>query len=77
LGKEQAECKMIDINDRMPKIPGMLWGALTNIKPTPANLNYLLKVIPSDRKWHLLHESPGETTIDGVSVRTKSRESMT
>jgi hypothetical protein len=68
---------MKDINDILPKIPNMQWGALTNIFPTNANLNYLNKLLPHDKKWHIILESKESVDVDGVTIRRKTRESMT
>ena len=68
---------MRDINDFMPKIPGMRFGVVTNFWPDNAKLKQIAQTIPHDEKWHTLFESPNEVNIDGVSIRRKTLESMT
>lgn len=68
---------MRDINDIMPKIPGMISGAVTNVKPTAANINQIFRTLPKDKRWHTLFEMPDSVTIDGKTVRRKTLESMT
>jgi len=68
---------MKDLNDILPKIPGMRWGALINSAPTSAKLKQLNKLLPHDGKWHTVLESPGVVDVDGVSIRRKTRQSMT
>ena len=68
---------MRNINDFMPKIEGLRWAAITNIAPTVANLKQIDKIMPKDGKWHELFETPKEMIIDGVSVRTRTADSMT
>lgn len=66
-----------DINDILPKIEGMAWGAVTNMEPTVANLRYLLKAMPHDEKWHAIFESPESVHIDGREIRRRTADSMT
>jgi len=66
-----------DINDLMPKIPNMRWGALTNVYPTNAKLQELNRLLPHDGKWHTVFESKGMVDVDGYSIRRKTAESMT
>ncbi len=68
---------MKDLNDLMPKIPNMRWGAVTNFTPTNEKIKELDRMLPSDRKWHSIIESPGMVDVDGVTIRRKTRESMT
>ncbi|MBL4817957.1 MAG: hypothetical protein JKY15_01820 [Deltaproteobacteria bacterium] len=68
---------MKDINDIMPKISGLKWGALTNVSPTNAKLKELNKLLPHDHKWHTVIESPGAVDVDGVTIRRKTSQSMT
>ena len=65
------------LNEIMPKIPNMKWGALTNTVPTNAKLNELNKMLPHDRKWHTIFEEKDQVHIDGVTIRRKSVNSMT
>ena len=65
------------LNELMPKIPNMKWGALTNFLPTNAKINQINKMIPHDKKWHSIFEETNQVHIDGVTVRRKSLDSMT
>lgn len=65
------------LNKAMPKIPGMNWGALTNIYPTNAKLEEMNRLLPHDKKWHLLFEEKDQVNVDGVPIRRKSLDSMT
>jgi len=68
---------MKDINDLMPKIPGMRWGALTNKFPTNAKIKQLNKLLPHDGKWHTVIEAENSVDVDGITIRRKTQESMT
>lgn len=68
---------MKDINDLMPKIPGMRWGALTNKFPTNAKIKQLNKLLPHDGKWHTVIESERSVDVDGITIRRKTTKSMT
>lgn len=68
---------MKDINEIMPKIPGMRFGAVTNLEPSVTNINELIKIMPRDERWHTLFEGDKEMLIDGVSVRRRTADSMT
>jgi hypothetical protein len=68
---------MKDINDILPKIPNMKWGALTNVYPTNAKINELNKFLPHDGKWHTVLESKEMVDVDGITIRRKSADSMT
>jgi len=47
---------MKDINEIMPKIPNMKWGALLNKKPTSQKVDELNKLLPHNGKWHTVIE---------------------
>ena len=69
---------MVDtLNQIMPKIPRMRWGALTNISPTNAKIEQMNRLLPHDKKWHLLFEEKDQVNVDGVTIRRKTLESMT
>ena len=55
----------------------MKWGILTNSFPTRGKLQQMDKLLPADGKWHSVIETPGTVDVDGVSIRRKTRESMT
>ena len=65
------------INKVLPKIPSMKWGALTNIYPTNAKLEEMNRLLPHDKKWHLLYEEKDQVNVDGVPIRRKTLDSMT
>ena len=65
------------INRVLPKIPDMKWGALTNIYPTNAKLEEINRLLPHDKKWHLLYEEKNQLNVDGVPIRRKTLDSMT
>ncbi len=56
---------MKDINDIMPKVPNMRWGALMNKAPTNDKVNEMNKIFPSNGKWHTVFEETDQITIDG------------
>lgn len=68
---------MTDINDIMPKIPGLKWGALTNLPPTLDTIERLHKSLKHDGRWHTVFKTDHGMNIDGVSVIRKTRDSMT
>lgn len=68
---------MKDINDLMPKIPNMRWGALMNWHPHNAELRQLDKMMPNDRKWHTIIRDQGQTIFDNRVIRDRTAESMT
>ncbi len=68
---------MKDINEIMPKIKGMRWGAVTNTSPTIAKFNEINRILPHDGKWHTIFEEPELVHIDGIAVRRKLADSMT
>ena len=47
---------MTDINDVMPKIPSMKWGALMNRAPTSGKVKELNRIFPHNGKWHTVFE---------------------
>ena len=65
------------LNQIMPKIPSMRWGALTNIHPTNAKIEQMNRLLPHDKKWHLLFEEKDQVNVDGITIRRKTLDSMT
>ena len=63
---------MKDINDIMPKVPNMRWGALMNKAPTNEKVNEMNKIFPSNGKWHTVFEEKDSVTIDGKQIDRKS-----
>ncbi len=68
---------MRDINDIMPKVPNMKWGALMNYVPSNPELKRLDKMFPPNGKWHTIIEHEGDVSIDNVTIRKRSAQSMT
>jgi hypothetical protein len=66
-----------NLNRILPKIPSMRWGALTNISPTNAKLEEMNRLLPHDKKWHLLFEEKDQVNVDGIPIRRKTLDSMT
>ena len=68
---------MRDINEVLPKIPNMRWGALMNYYPTNPQLKHLNKMMPHDRRWHTIISHDNEVNFDGKVIRRRSAESLT
>ena len=66
-----------NLNKILPKVPSMRWGALTNIYPTNAKLEQMNRLLPHDKKWHLLFEEKDQVNVDGITIRRKTLNSMT
>jgi hypothetical protein len=65
------------LNKILPKIPSMRWGAFTNISPTNAKIEEMNRLLPHDKKWHLLFEEKDQVNVDGIPIRRKTLDSMT
>ena len=59
---------MKDINDIMPKVPNMRWGALMNKAPTSEKVEEMNKIFPDNGKWHTVFEEQDQITIDGKEI---------
>ena len=68
---------MKDINDIMPKIPNMKWGALLNKKPSSKKIDDLNNLFPHNGKWHTVFEEKDVAYIDGVPVFKKDKDAWT
>ncbi len=68
---------MKDINDIMPKIPNMKWGALMNRPPTNEKVDEMNKIFPHNGKWHTVFEEEDQMFIDGKRIWKKELDSMT
>ena len=68
---------MKDINEIMPKIPNMKWGALMNKYPTNKKVDEMNKIFPSNGKWHTVFEEKDQVHIDGRRVWKKDAKSWT
>jgi hypothetical protein len=68
---------MKDINDIMPKVPNMKWGALLNKKPTNKKIEELNNLLPHNGRWHTVYEEDDVSIIDGIPIIKKEKDSMT
>jgi len=68
---------MKDINEIMPKIPNMRWGALMNKAPTNSKVNEMNRIFPSNGKWHTVFEEKDSVTIDGKQIWKKDPNKWT
>ena len=68
---------MRDINDVMPRIPNMRWGALTNVRPTRSRIAEMNSIFPDNGRWHTILEEQDQVTIDGRRVWKKGAEAWT
>jgi hypothetical protein len=66
-----------DINELMPKIPGMRWGAIINFWPTSPKLKMLAQTLPHDKRWHTVFETQDCIIVDDIPIVKKTKESMT
>jgi len=66
-----------DINEVMPRVPNMRWGALTNVKPTRGRLEEMRRIFPDNGRWHTVLEGPESVTIDGRRVERRGAEALT
>jgi hypothetical protein len=70
---------MKDINEIMPRVPNMRWGALMNKPPTnkkvkEMNMN---NIFPDNGKWHTVFEEKDNITIDGKQIWKKDPKKWT
>lgn len=68
---------MRDINEIMPRIPNMKWGALTNLRPTPRRVEEMSNIFPANGKWHTVFDEKDQVTIDGKRIWKKNLEDWT
>ena len=68
---------MKDINDIMPRVPNMRWGALMNKAPTSDKVKEMNKIFPDNGKWHTIFEEQDTITIDGKEIRQKNPDKWT
>lgn len=66
-----------DINDIMPKIDDMRWGALMNRAPTTKTLKDMNSIFPDNGRWHTVFEEDDFMIIDGKEVRKKDPHAWT
>jgi len=62
---------MKDINEMMPKMPHMKWGALLNKFPTSEKVDQMNKIFPNNGKWHTVFEEEDHVFVDGVRIWKK------
>ena len=67
--KTSQKRNMRDINEIMPKIPNMRWGALLNREPTNKKVKQLDKMLPHDKRWHTVFEDQEAVYVDEVRVK--------
>ena len=75
--KDFPKCIMTDINDVMPKIPSMKWGALMNRAPTNSKVEELNRIFPHNGKWHTVFEEKDHTYIDDKLIWKKDKKAWT
>ena len=68
---------MKDINEIMPKVPNMRWGALLNKFPTNEKVKLMNKTFHHNGKWHTVFEEEDQIFVDGVRVLKKDVEAWT
>jgi hypothetical protein len=68
---------MKDINDIMPKIPNLRWGALMNKAPTNEKVKEMNRIFPDNGKWHTVYEEQNQITIDGKQIWKKDPKKWT
>lgn len=68
---------MRDINDILPKIPNMRWGALTNRPPTSSRVSEMNKLFPPNGRWHTVFEEDDQVTVDGTRIWKKDPSKWT
>ncbi len=68
---------MKDINDIMPKVPNMRWGALMNKAPTNKKVKEMDKIFPNNGKWHTVFEQEDNISIDGKQIWKKDPNKWT
>lgn len=68
---------MKDINEILPKIPHMRWGALMNKAPTNKKVKEMNKIFPHNGRWHTVYEEDDSVTIDGKQIWKKNPNKWT
>ena len=68
---------MKDINDIMPKVQNMRWGALMNKAPTSYKVEEMNKIFPDNGRWHTVFEEQDQVTVDGKEIRKKNPDKWT
>ena len=68
---------MKDINDIMPKVHNMRWGALMNKAPINDKVEEMNKIFPDNGRWHTVFEEQDQVTVDGKEIRKKNPDKWT
>jgi hypothetical protein len=68
---------MRDINEIMPKIPNMKWGALLNKYPSIKRVKELDTMLPPDKRWHTVFDFDDHVYVDDVRVTKKDKKAWT
>lgn len=68
---------MRDINEIMPKIPNIRWGALMNKVPTNERVDNMNKIFPPNGKWHTVFDESDQVFVDGKRVWKKDAKNWT
>ena len=68
---------MKDINEIMPRVPNMKWGALLNKFPTNEKVTLMNKIFPHNGKWHTIFEEKEQVFVDGVRIWKKDSDAWT
>jgi len=66
---------MKDINEIMPKIANMNWGALLNKVPTNESIDHMNKIFPHNGKWHTVFDEKDQVFVDGKRIWKKDFKS--
>jgi hypothetical protein len=66
-----------DINEIMPKIKNMRWGALMNKTPTNEKVQEMNAMFPHDGLWHTVFEEDKQVFVDGVRIWKKDQKAWT
>lgn len=66
-----------DINDVMPKVDNMRWGALMNRPPTRQRIYDMDRIFPHNGRWHTVFEEDDWVSIDGRQIRKSAPERWT
>ncbi|MDA7943974.1 MAG: hypothetical protein MPJ06_08265 [Nitrosopumilus sp.] len=68
---------MRDINDILPRIPDMKWGALMNRPPTHDRVDEMNRIFPDNGRWHTVFEESDQVVIDGRVIRKRDPSKWT
>ena len=66
-----------DINDIMPKVKNMRWGALMNRPPTSRRVQDMNRIFPHNGRWHTVFDVDDSVIVDGVEIRRKDTDRWT